>query len=704
MMLNHRINVLVIIFSLALFNCTSNEKNKIRQSTNLYQLVSSKHSNVDFINSVQEDSIHNMVDFFYVYNGGGVAIGDLNNDNLPDLYFTGNMVNDRVYINQGDLKFQDITISAGINLDGWSTGVTMVDINHDGLLDIYVCRSGNYKEEDRKNLLYINQGNLTFKDQAAQYGLADTSYSTQASFFDYDNDGDLDMYLLNHSNEIKDPNNIRPTINDGTGPANDRLFKNMEIESSKIHFIDVTVEAGITFDGMGLGIGINDFNNDGWQDIFVTNDFMASDYLYKNNKDGTFKEVASSYLDHTSHFSMGHDIADFNNDGLLDIVVADMLPPDNFHLKKMAGPLNYDVFKETLKKGFLPQYMRNTLQLNNGLSSTDLKKFSEIGQLAGIDASDWSWSPLFLDFDNDGQKDLFITNGYLRDVTDLDFINYTANMAGMVDMDSLNQILRQKSSMMPSLNIPNFFFKNIGNYQFIRSNGEWELNHPSLSNGASYADLDNDGDLDIVCNNINQKAFIYENHSSEYTENHFVQIKLKGPKTNLNAVGAEVSIYQGKNKQVLIQNNSRGYQSSVSNILHFGLGQEEKIDSILVKWPNTSYSLIKYPKSNNQIIISHEQSLQREIKDESEDNQGYLVDITKELSLQFEHGDLEYNDFNRQFLLPHKHSNQGPSLAVGDLNGDQLEDFVVGGSYGKSATLFFRCHLENLAKYQLPVT
>jgi hypothetical protein len=479
----------------------------------LFKLLSENITNISFNNLIEENDTFNMVDFFYVYNGGGVAIGDINNDGLPDIYFTGNMVNDRLYVNKGNLSFEDISDSAGIVIPGWSTGVTMVDINHDGLLDIYVCRSGNYDKDKRKNLLYINQGNLKFIEQAEAYGIADTSYSTQAAFFDYDKDGDLDMYLLNHTNDIRDPNNVRPLKKDGNGPANDKLYRNDETKNGGIVFTEVSKKAGIVFDGLGLGVGIADINDDGWEDILVTNDFIANDYLYINKKDGTFQEMAKTYLDHVSHFSMGNDMADFNNDGLVDIVTMDMRPRDNYHEKKMSGPLNFGLFERTLQQGYMPQYMRNTLQINNGTLDNGHPNFSEIGQLLNVDATDWSWAPLFADFDNDGLKDLFVTNGYLRDITDLDFINYTSSLSANVSKDSLDYILKQKAKKMPSIKLPNFLFKNKGNLSFENVAEAWDLDHPSLSNGAAYADLDNDGDLDIVINNINEPASVYENRS-----------------------------------------------------------------------------------------------------------------------------------------------------------------------------------------------
>lgn len=682
------ISLLIVCIALQFLSCGEETDAQVNTETR-FKLLSPQETAIDFNNTIVENAGFNMVDFFYVYNGGGVAVGDINNDSLPDIFFSGNMVDDRLYLNQGNLGFKDITDVAGITVQGWSTGATMVDINHDGLLDIYVSRSGNYPSEQRSNLFYINQGNLKFKEQAAVLGLADTSYSTQAAFLDYDKDGDLDMYLLNHTNAVRDPNNVRPLIADGSGPANDRLYKNNESETGQLTFTDVTLQAGILFDGMGLGIGTADINNDGWDDIFVTNDFMANDYLYINNQDGSFTESSKRYLNHVSHFSMGNDLADFNNDGLIDMVTADMLPRDNFHEKKMSGPLNYDLFQYTVQQGYMPQYMRNTLQLNNGEKADGSYSFSEVGQLLGVEATDWSWAPLFADFDNDGLKDLFISNGYLRDITDLDFINYTSSLSNSVPPDSLDLILKQKAKEMPSIKLTNFVFKNWGRLKFENNSDQWGLDQPSLSNGAAYADLDNDGDLDIVTNNINETAFIYENRSNTFEDKNFLKLRLVQDSYNTMALGAQVFLFQKDGKQTIRQAPTRGYQSSVDYTLHFGLGNKGVVDSILVEWPDGSLSKIDSPKNNRLLTISKEETksgfLMRNVNRENR----FLTEITDSVQLKFEHADPVYNDFSRQFLLPHKQSNQGPGLAVGDINNDGYDDFFMGGAYNQSGQLFF---------------
>jgi hypothetical protein len=686
----------VLLAGVAMVGCSNGEgTSSSAESQTLFKLLPTAQSGVDFTNTIAENDTFNMVDFFYVYNGGGVAIGDLNNDSLPDIFFTGNQVSDRLYLNtsQGNvLQFEDISEPAVILNSGWSTGVTMVDINGDGWLDIYVCRSGNYSAKRRKNKLYVNQGITdesgvpTFTEAAEEYGLADTSYSTQAAFLDYDRDGDLDLYLLNHTNDIRNPNEVRPLISDGSGPANDRLYRNEGNQT----FTDVTQDAGILYDGLGLGVGISDINEDGWADIYVTNDFLANDYLYLNQQDGTFEEVAETYFGHMSHFSMGHDIADFNNDGLSDIITLDMLPQDNEHRKKMSGPMNYNLFEYTLATGYMPQYMRNTVQLNLGRLGNQQFKFAEIGQLLDLQATDWSWAPLLADFNNDGWKDVFISNGYLRDITDLDFINYTSSVSGSITADSLDRILKERARQMPSVKLANFLFRNEGELQFEDVSKQWGIDQPSLSNGAAYGDLDRDGDLDLVVNNINEPAFVYENQSKQIGENHYLNIRLVGDSLNPQGIGAKVSVYLPGMIQTAEQSVTRGYQSSVDYTLHFGLGTSDHVDSVRVQWPDGKVSQLEGILADQQLEVRYNEANPPAQRTTYPNPASWLTEVTEELGINYQHTDPEYNDFSRQYLLPHKLSEQGPGIAVGDVNGDRLEDFFVGGAYEHPGTFFIQ--------------
>jgi len=651
----------------------------------VFTLLNSKTTGVKFNNISVENEQINILTYEYMYNGGGVAIGDVNNDGLKDIYFTSNNLENKLYLNRGNMKFEDITNQAGAGCkEGWKTGVTMVDINGDGFLDIYVCKSADGRPERRKNILLINNGNLTFTDKAKEYGLDDEGYSTQASFFDYDNDGDLDMFLLNHSLiEVSNTIGINPALRNARDPYfSDKLFRN---DNGK--FTDVSEAAGIT-GGManyGLGIAVSDINNDGWQDVYVTNDYAENDHIYINNKNGTFTDSVYQLLDHMSNFSMGIDIADFNNDGLPDIYTLDMLPEDNKRQKLLFGPNDYDKFNMFVKTGLHYQYMRNMLQLNNGNGS-----YSEIGQLAGVSNTDWSWAPLIADYDNDGYPDLFVSNGYKLDVINMDFLKYKADVmikngrGNGVNKTPNMDILKQ----IPRSEYHNYIFRNNRNLTFKNVSHEWGFDRDVLNNGASYADLDNDGDLDLVTNNMNHEAFIYRNNSNDFFKNNFLTLRLKGEGMNRFGIGAKVKVYF--NGQVVFKevNPTRGFQSSVDFDLTIGLGKSPAVDSIQIIWPLGKTETIKAVKAN-QVIELAERNAKENYNYSLPIHNTYFVADSKPCLL-FQHREDNFIDFGVQSFMPGLLSTQGPRMAKADVNGDKLEDVFIGGAKDQPGALFIQ--------------
>ena len=651
----------------------------------LFVLHSKDKTGIDFSNTIFESDTFNIFSYDYIYNGGGVAIADFNNDGLQDIFFTGNMVPNRLYLNEGKFEFRDVTAIANVNLPGrWNGGVTVVDINNDGWQDLYVCAT---MEEDsllRANMLYLHKGvnedNIpVFEEVAEKYGIADKGYSVMATFFDYDRDEDLDLYVLTNKDAKEISSNYRTKIVDGSASTNDRLYRN----NGNGTFTNVTKEAGILYEGYGLGLAISDFNNDGWSDIYVSNDFTTNDLFYVNNQDGTFTNQSAQWIAHQSQFSMGNDAADFNNDGLTDIITLDMLPETNDRKKTMINNKNYLTYINNEKYGYEYQYIRNMLHLNNGMSEG--VGFSEIGQLAGVFQTEWSWSPLFADFDNDGNKDLAITNGFPRDITDKDFVTYHTDVGAYVSNSDL-------LDSVPIIKIPNYVYRNNGDLTFTDVSKEWGFTQPSFSNGAAYADFDNDGDLDYVVNNINDNPLIYENKSGEKKPqaNHYLRIKFVGPPLNKNAIGTKVMLYERGNIQVLEQYVSRGYLSSVEQILHFGLGVAAKVDSLIITWPdgnmqkvdNIKADILETIKYNPEDFIKpHSGGIQK---------QKLFSDVSRSLNLLFKHEEDDKIDYNLQRTLPHKFSQSGPGMATGDITGDGLEDVIIGGSVGHYFTLFIQ--------------
>lgn len=683
----------VFLVFIALISCSENSENKnntAETKATLFSLLSKEKTGIDFINSVENQKDFNIFKYRNFYNGGGVAIGDINNDGLADIYLTGNMVPNKLYLNKGNLEFEDISKAAGIEGNKpWSTGVNMVDINEDGLLDIYVSNAGNMKGNNHDNDLYINNGDLTFTEKAAEYNLAKTGFSTHATFFDYDKDGDLDAYILNNSNipvsslGYAEQRHVRaqdwegvPDIFKGVG---DMLLRN---DGGK--FVDVSEEAGIygSLIGFGLGVMVTDINKDLYPDLYVSNDFYERDYLYINNQDGTFSEEIKEWTQHLSLSAMGIDIADINNDGHSEIFITDMLPEADERVKSVMEFEGYNVFNLKRSKDFYQQYIQNTLQLNNGNGS-----FSEIAYYSGVDATDWSWAGLLVDMDNDGLRDIFITNGINHDLTDLDFVDFFANeiiqkMALTGRKESIDSIINK----MPIRPQPNYAYRNNGDITFSNANSDWGFELPSMSNGAAYGDLDNDGDLELVVNNVNMQTFIYENHSDSLSTNNYLKIKFEGTKKNKFAIGATVMLYYDDQTIIQEQIPSRGFQSSMDYTMTIGLGKVNALDSLRIIWPDDRTELFENIQSKQMLTLKYKDANKTYKIPKTKNLKPLLTEIDNQNLIT--HKENNYNDFDYEGLIFRSLSQEGPSMAVGDINADGNEDIFIGGAKGQSATIY----------------
>ena len=681
----------ILFIALTMTSCSKEQK--------LFKLLDSSQTRIDFNNQITEYDSLNILNTEFIYNGGGVGIGDMNGDGLQDIFFTGNQVENKLYLNKGNLRFEDITQKANIQKQPhqWSSGINLIDINQDGKLDIYVSNTFHPNPELRKNTLYINTGNNTevsnpensvgvpqFAEMAQTYGIDDTTHSSNAQFFDFDNDGDLDLFIAVNVMDTKYPNQYFPKVTDGTSPNRDKLLRNdWNDQLGHPVFTDISPQAGIKLSGYSHSCLITDFNEDGWQDIYVANDYVTNDLVYINQKNGTFKNEVATIFKHQAASAMGSDVADINNDGKLDFFTTEMLPYHNKRKKLFLNANNYTTYINNETYGYEYQYARNVLQLNRGVNpKTGLPTFSDIAFMGNVQETEWSWTPLMADFDNDGKRDIFITNGFPRDVTDHDFGAYRSDVSYLI-----SELALQKT--IPQIKVPKFAFKNQGDLTFKDCSKEWGVDISAFSNGAAYADLDNDGDLDLVVNNINDKAFVFQNTVNDVKDKkpNFIRLHLVGDKNNPDAIGTKVTAFFNGEKQAAQVESARGYISSSEKIIHLGLGTCTKIDSVVIEWAKVGKTLVTDLKINEINTIRYDAAKAKAPQ--------YIRGVSafedidpKLLGLDYLHKEEDYIDFNVQKTLPHKFSQYGPSVAVGDVNGDSLDDIYVGGSAKNEGTWF----------------
>ncbi len=667
--------ILILLCSIFLCSCEQGENNNTR-----FSLLEPVKSGFDFTNQLLESDSINAYTYLYIYNGAGVGIGDFNNDGLEDVFMAGNMVSSKLFLNRGDMKFDDITETSGLNTSSWIHGVSVIDINADGFKDLYLSVGGLEVGNSSKNLLFVNNGDLTFKEASADYGLDVNSLTTHSAFFDYDKDGDLDAYLINYENNPqKDPTAIKKKKFDGQSISNDKLLRN---DNGK--FVDVSMASGIKQEGYSLGLAVSDFDNDGWLDVYVSNDFTYDDNLYINNGDGTFSDKIGEFLKHTSNFGMGIDMGDINNDGHIDMFQVDMLPEDNRRQKKLLSGLNYSRFELLTKNGYQPQYMRNSLQMNSGVSS-----FQEIGHMAGVSSTDWSWAPLIADLDNDGNNDLYITNGYTKDVTDVDFRDFVISENQKRNTVFDPKVVINALKDLKGEKVPNYAYVNKGDYSFENYSEKWGLNEPSFSTGAAYADLDNDGDLDIVVNNINHQSFLYRNNSEKLDSLNYLTLDISIDNDPNKATGTRVKLYTNDEVFTSEVYPYRGFQSTVDSRLHFGLGNHKFVNKLEVLWPDNTKTVQTNVSANQFLEIDRRISNVEEVFD-SEIFEGILKKAESSIDFSYNHKESFFVDFNREPLIPHKISEEGPCLVRADVNNDGLDDIFIGGAAGIPGKIFLQ--------------